>query len=342
MGEQLRGVLVGCGGISRTWLEAIVDLPDLELVGLVDLRRDAAEHRAAEFGFEDALISADLTETLEQTAPDLVFDCTVPEAHVHITLEALAHGCHVLGEKPMADTLENGKKMVAAAQAAAKNYAVMQNRRFNPAVRRLKAYLESGEIGPTTTVNSDFFIGAHFGGFRDRMEHVLLVDMAIHTFDIARMFVGADPVSVNCLEWNPAGSWYDHDASAIATFEMADGSVYSYRGSWCAEGLNTSWESEWRVVGANGSVKWDGADRFEAQVVEETGGFISKLREGQIPPFDDQDKVGGHAGLIRDFLRCVRTDRTPETVCTDNIKSLAMVFGAVESAERRQPVQIDL
>jgi predicted dehydrogenase len=266
----------------------------------------------------------------------------VPEAHVHVTLEALGHGCHVLGEKPMADTLGNGIQMVAAAQNARKTYAVMQNRRFSPAVRRLKAYLESGAVGPITTVNSDFFIGARFGGFRDHMQHVLLVDMAIHTFDVARLFVGTDPVSVNCLEWNPTGSWYDQDASAIATFEMADGSVYSYRGSWCAEGLNTSWESDWRIIGANGSVKWDGADRFEAQVVEETGGFYSKLREGQIPALDDQGKMGGHAGLIRDFLRCVRTGRTPETVCTDNIKSLAMVFGAVESAERRQPVQIEI
>ena len=80
--------------------------------------------------------------------------------------------------------------------------------------------MQSGAVGPLTTVNCDFYIGAHFGGFRDRMEHVLLLDMAIHTFDQARFIMGADPVSVYCNEWNPAGSWYDHDASAIAIFEM--------------------------------------------------------------------------------------------------------------------------
>ena len=61
---------------------------------------------------------------------------------------------------------------------------------------------------------ADFFIGAHFGGFRDEMAHVLLLDMAIHTFDQARKILGADPVSVYCHEFNPAGSWYAGASSA--------------------------------------------------------------------------------------------------------------------------------
>jgi hypothetical protein len=44
--------------------------------------------------------------------------------------------------------------------------------------------------------------------------------------------------------------------------------------------------------------------------------------------------------LIKEFVRCVQTGGTPETICTDNIKSLAMVFGAIESAESRMPVEI--
>lgn len=342
MGQHLSALLVGCGAISRNWFEAISSLTDFSLAGLVDLRIEAAEQRAAEFGYQDALITTDLTAALKKTNPDILFDCTVPEAHVHVTTEALRHGCHVLSEKPMADSLENGLQMVATAQETGKVYAVMQNRRFDASARRLKNYLSSGEIGKVTTVNSDFFIGAHFGGFRDRMEHVLLVDMAIHTFDIARFLTGADPVGVYCKEWNPDGSWYDHDASAIAIFEMSDGSVYSYHGSWCAEGLNTSWESEWRVLGEKGSAKWDGGDRFEAQVVAETGGFFSDLRDVEMPPFADADKTGRHGGLIRDFVRCIRSGETPETVCTDNINSLAMVFGAVESAERGERITIDL
>lgn len=342
MAEKIRAVLVGCGGMSRRWLEVAKGIPDLEMVGLVDIRVEAARKRAEEFGLQDAVISDDMKHTLEQTSPDVAFDCTVPEAHVHVTLEALRHGCHVLGEKPLADSMENARKAVAAAEEAGKIYAVIQNRRYDPRIRRLRSFLESGKIGPITTVDSDFYIGAHFGGFRDHMEHVLLLDMAIHTFDAARFITGADPVSVYCKEWNPSGSWYDYDASAVAVFEMTGGIVYTYRGSWCAEGLNTTWESDWRVIGQEGSVKWDGGDNFQAQVVAETGGFFSKWQDAKIPPHDPRGKAGGHEGLIREFVQCVQTGDIPETICTDNIKSLAMVFGAIESAKLGRPVEIKL
>ena len=121
---------------------------------------------------------------------------------------------------------------------------------------------------------------------------------------------------------------------------MTEGIVCTYRGSWCAEGLRTTWECDWRIVGTKGSVKWDGATGFQAQVVAETGGFMSKMQDLELPPFDDPAKIGGHGGVIRDFVRCIQTGATPETVGSDNIHSLAMVFGAIESAEAGQRVTL--
>jgi predicted dehydrogenase len=342
MKQDLVAVLVGCGGISHAWLRTLVDMPDVHLAALVDLDEDAARARAVEFNLTESRTSTDLTAVLDEVKPDIVFDCTVPPAHHTVTLEALRHGCHVLGEKPLADSLAHAREMVAAAQAADRLYAVMQNRRYDPNIRRLKAFLASGAIGRITTVNCDFYIGAHFGGFRDRMEHVLLLDMAIHTFDQARFIMGTDPTAVYCKEWNPPASWYDHDASAIAIFEMTDDVVYTYRGSWCAEGLNTTWESGWRIIGDQGSVAWDGGTGFQAQVVAERGGFFSKWEDLPVPEIEAPTKVGGHAGAIREFVGCVKTGCVPETVCTDNIKSLAMVFGAVESAESGVRVVIEV
>lgn len=65
-------------------------------------------------------------------------------------------------------------------------------------------------------IHADFFIGAHFVGFRERMEHPLLLDMAIHTFDQARFLLGsAKAETALCMAFNPASSWYDGCASAI-------------------------------------------------------------------------------------------------------------------------------
>lgn len=332
-------LLVGCGGISRAWLRSLPEVPDLKIVGLVDLDEGAARARAVEFALSDVAIGTDVTAMIETLRPDVVFDCTIPAAHPTVTLAALERGCHVLGEKPIAPSLGEARRMVVAAEAAGRTYAVIQNRRYDANIHRLRTFLRSGALGRITTVTSDFFLAARFGGFRDHMPHVLLLDMAIHTFDAARFLTGADPQAVYCREWNPDGSWYDRDAAAVALFELSDGIAYTYQGSWVAQGAETTWEASWRIVGTRGSVTWEGTTGFMAQVAEGRDGICSTYRDLSLPP-SDYDLPTGHAGVINDFIHCVRTGTIPQTVCTDNIKSLAMVFGAIESAERGVRVTI--
>jgi predicted dehydrogenase len=119
---------------------------------------------------------------------------------------------------------------------------------------------------------------------------------------------------------------------------MTGGTRYTYRGSSCAEGRHTSWEGEWRAVGPNGSATWDGQDTLLAEVVAERGGFHSTFepRSATVEP----DIPYGIAGSLRDFLRALETGATPMGECHDNIKSLAMVFGAIESATTGRRVAI--
>ncbi|MFN8475732.1 MAG: Gfo/Idh/MocA family oxidoreductase [Anaerolineae bacterium] len=346
MPGALRVVLAGCGRISQTWLRTVETLPDLEIVGLLDVLEANAQHRAAQFGLSDVLVGTDLDAVLDATEPDILFNCTSPEAHVDVSLTALRHGCHILSEKPLAVSLEGARRLTDEAVHSGKILAVTQNRRYHPMVRRLRALLQSGVLGPLTTVESGHYMGNHFGGFRESMRHPLLLDMAIHTFDAARCITMAEPVSVYCREWNPRGSWYAHGASAVAIFEMSDGVVYTYRGSWCSEGMNTSPDSTWRLIGEEGSATWDSFDsvaaekRIEVGGLERTGSLQSSVETVEVPPFRTEDKIEGHASLIREFVHCVQTGALPETVCTDNIKSLAMVLAAVESAETGRTVEV--
>ncbi|HRU04661.1 MAG TPA: Gfo/Idh/MocA family oxidoreductase [Candidatus Brocadiia bacterium] len=337
-GKKLRVLLAGCGGISRAWLRATAELRDVEVAALVDAREEAARQRQEEFGLKGAIVATDVKAGLERAQPDAVFDCTPPEAHATVDAEALRRGCHVLCEKPLAHSMEAARRTLAAAAKAGRVCAVMQNRRFSPMSQAMRRLAASGALGEITTLNADFYIGAHFGGFRDQMRHVLLLDMAIHTFDAARFMSGQDAVSVYCREWNPKGSWYAHGASAVAVFEMTNGVVFTYRGSWCGEGNCTPWDSQWRMIGSKGSATWDGAETIRAQVAKNKPGFAREMKDLAVKPV--KLKAAGHAGVIRDFVECLRKGRTPGTVCTDNIKSLAMVFGAIESAEKGRPVKI--
>ena len=343
-GRRFRAVLCGCGAMSKGWLTALAETPALsaavEVVGLVDLDEALARSRATEFGLTGATIGTNLDATLTATKPDLLFDVVIPAARHDVVATGLRHNCHVLSEKPMATSLQQARALVAAAAAAGKVHAVVQNRRFIEGVRRIRETIASGVLGELTSFHADFFIGAHFGGFREEMEHPLLLDMSIHTLDAARFMSGADPVAVYCHESNPRGSWYAHGAAANAIFEFSGDVVFTYRGSWVAEGGTTSWESAWRIIGTKGTLLWDGADRFDAHTVSGDSGFLRSLAEVPVPPAPLPSETHGHASVIAEFLDALRTGRTPETAGTDNIKSLAMVFAAIESARTRQRVLI--
>ncbi len=336
---MIRTVVAGCGRMSTRFLEAARDAGGIEIVGLVDLALPMAETRRAEFGLEHAATGTDLVHMLEATKPDAVFDIVVPDARHGVATMALRHGCHILTEKPMASGMADARDLVATAASAGRIHAVIQNRRYLAGVRRIARLLRAGTLGPVSAIYCDFFLGPHFGGFREEMKHVLLLDMAIHTFDVARLFAGSEASLVHCREWNPAHSWYAHGASAIATFEMRDGPLVSYRGSWAAEGLRTSWEAAWRIVCARGTLTWDGEEDICAERVVGPG-YFSQTEAVEIPPLHPQDRVGGHRGVIEDFRDAIRTGIAPETAGAENIKSLAMVFGAIESAETGQTISL--
>jgi predicted dehydrogenase len=331
---MVQAVLVGCGSMSKVWLEAARQIEGVTIAGLVDLDRSRAESRAKEFGLSEILIGDNLQAVLEKANPEVVFDVVVPAARHDIAIAAFNQGCHLLTEKPLADSREHAAAIISAARRANRRHAVVQNRRYLAEVRRIRRFLDSGAIGAPTSIHADFFVAPHFGGFREEMNHILLLDMAIHTFDAARYMVNGEPKSVLCQEWEPKNSWWQQGSSAMAMFDLGHGIVFTYRGSWCADGFRSSWESSWRIVGERGSLIWDGFDDFRAErTTKVREGLFDQIEPVVIPSLDPADRVGGHLGVMQDFVAAIEKGGEPETSGTDNIKSLAMVFGAIESAE---------
>ncbi len=331
-----RAVVVGAGGISGAWFPALAH-ERVRVCAVVDLNLTAAERRIRQFEL-DAEATTDLKAALGKHKPDFVVDLTVPEAHCSVTCAALEAGCHVIGEKPMAASMAEARRMVRASERTGKLYMVSQSRRWHPWHEVVRRMIAGRKAGPLTTADCDFYIGAHFGGFRDEMESPLILDMAIHHFDLARFMTAADPVAVYAHEFNPKGSWYRGDAAASCIFEMTDGVVFTYRGSWCAEGCHTSWNGDWRFIGEKGTLllEHDGPPR--GQVVAGDAGFHRPLRDLKV--LKPRLKYGDMHGALREMLRFLRDGRTPQTECHDNIKSLAMVFAAMESSRKGKRVPV--
>jgi predicted dehydrogenase len=337
--QRRRAVLVGAGGMGRNWARTLLACDAVELVGWVDIRPEVAADAAAALDLRTVHIAASLPEALRATRPDFVVDVSIPEGHHDITIEALDAGLPVLGEKPMADTLERAREMVSASERAGKLYMVSQNRRYNAGLAAFRALI-AAHLGPLGILNADFYLGPHFGGFREAMASPLLLDMAIHTFDAARYLSGTDPVAVYCEQFNPSWSWYAGGACATALFEMSGDLRFAYRGSWCAEGLQTAWDTEWRAVGPHGTACWDGQGAPEAEIVTAQDGFFSSVERRACAV--EQWQYAGIDASLREFLHALDTGVTPMGECHDNIKSLAMVFAAIESAGTGRRIGIEI
>ncbi|MBO9596332.1 MAG: Gfo/Idh/MocA family oxidoreductase [Cohnella sp.] len=343
MTSKHRVVVVGCGGMSNVWIDYAMQRPDAEIVALVDINLAFAEKMREKKGLNCGTFT-DLALAIEKTEANLVFDVTIPASHFQVASTAMRLGCDVFGEKPLAETLEECDEIVRIAEGTGRTHAVMQNRRYDPRIRALRRMIASDRIGQVGFIGADFFIGAHFGGFRDAMESPLLLDMAIHTFDQARLISGANPVSVYCHEFNPKGSWYSGNASAICIFEMSDGSVFNYRGSWCSEGAPTSWEAQWRIVGERGTAIWDGHGQPYAEALapgSQEGKFIRDYVRIDPEPEATEGAATGHNGCLDEMFLALEQGRPPETDCRDNRYSMAMVLGALESAKTGRKVMLE-
>ena len=324
-GSPLRVVVVGAGGMGRAWLRTVEESPVVELAGIVDLDLEAARAAAAWLGRPDLPVDAGTARLASNVGAQAVINVTVPAAHHPVTTEALAAGLPVLGEKPVASTVAQGLSLAAAAELHGQLFMVSQSRRYNRQLFEAKRL--SASLGAVGIVSAEFFKAPQFGGFRDAMDHPLLLDMAIHQFDMARFLLDADPVSVFCEEYNPSWSWYRGDAGATAVFEMSGGERFVFTGSWCSPGRETSWNASWRVSGESGTVLWDGDNEPVTSLAPDGG--------------SSEDPGQEIAGSLRDFVAAVRTGSIPMGRVHQNIMSLAMVEAAILSAATGSRVSLD-
>ena len=323
----LRVVVVGAGPMGRWWLRTVTESDEVELVGLVELDPDLAQ-RALTDAELDVPVVASVTALIEQgVTPDAVINVTVPRAHLPVNAEALQLGLPVLCEKPLSESLVECLQMAQVSEQTGQLLMVSQSRRYWPAVTALQSQIEL--IGPLELAFCEFAKAPRLDGFRVVMPQPLLVDMAIHHFDLSRKLLGADPVSVHAQSWNPSWSWFAGDACASATFTYDSGARFTYAGSWVSPGLETSWNGEWRLAGPTGSATWDGD---HAPIMQTDDGEVVTAELG-----DEPDQI---AGSLREFVHAVRTGTTPQGEVHSNITSIAMVLAAVRSAETGDPVVI--
>ena len=340
MSTVRRTVIVGTGEIARWWVRPLLARPDVELVGLVEVDPARATPLLETFALELPVHNT-VADAVSAERADLLVNLTPPSVHRPVCEEALALGCDVFVEKPLAESLADAEALVEAAARAGRTLVVMQNRRYLPAITTMRDLVADGAIGDVLHVCVDMFLW-HQGvrDFLKAMRSPLLEDMAIHPFDAVRTVTGLEPLDVVATEWTASTSLMPGNAAAVCTWRLEGGAVFSYRGSWLARGLATTYDGVWRIGGTHGSITWDGHETVELERWTDVALVDAKPEERRTirlePPVDF-----GHTAALDAMLDALARGEQPATAAADNVASLAMVAAARRSAREGRLVTVE-
>lgn len=179
--SSLRVGVVGLGVMGKNHARVLSELPGVTLVGVADpdqAQVDFVTSRLGCAGFAslEALLDAGI-DALTVAAPT--------QLHTAISLAAIARGVHVLVEKPIAHTVEEGRRIIEAAEKAGVTLMVGHVERFNPAVQSIRQAIAGDDILSIQITR--------VGPFPPRMSDIgVVIDLAVHDIDLIRWFTGSE------------------------------------------------------------------------------------------------------------------------------------------------------
>ena len=336
--SRLRAVHVGVGLWGRSWAELIARSPGYRLVGVAEA--STAGRAWAEQGLGVPAFR-DLGRAIRATGADVVVLASPPSTHRPLAELALAEGCHVISEKPLALDLADAAAIAAAAAVTGQKAMVAQNYRFRRQSRALRDLVRRGALGPLVgvriTCRRDLRT-AHITrrDWRGRMPHPYLLDMAIHHVDMLRMIAGREVTEVDARGWRAPDSPFRHDPTVAALLTLDDGTPVSYAGTWAEPLSETSWNGDWELVGAHGRATWSGGVDDALRGTVRFGPHGEPVQRLALPALPASDR----AGVLAELRRSLAAGEEPETSVADNLRSLGLILAIARSTEERRPVRV--
>ena len=190
-----RAAIVGWGDVAIIHYEAIQAIEGVDLVGIVDTDADRRAQAAGTIGVPTF---ATVDELVDAVAPDVVHVTTPHHQHITPTLEVMARGVHVIQEKPLAASIDDGQRLVDAMADAPVKVGICFQNRYNVSSQELRRLLDSGELGAihgayasvVWTRTADYYQAKPWRGSREESGGGLLINQAIHTLDLVQWFMG--------------------------------------------------------------------------------------------------------------------------------------------------------
>jgi len=338
-----RVAIVGCGNVALDdHAPAYLALPKLfRVVAAADPSLERRRIVAERLGLDAAARYENLEDVLGATDVDVVDVCTPPGLHRSIVETAVAHGCHILCEKPLATTPKDAEAIVSAVAAAGVTLGMVHNYLWFPEVIATRALLADHAIGELQVILIDSLGGddnPSAAGYRPRWRHEstagggVLMDL-VHLVYLAEALLGG-PIERVTATVDAVDPDAVVESLALCRFDAASGSAL----------VNVGWgvgPGGLRASGSNGWIEFryrDGA----------TGPYVpievaSLTQRGREPvPIELDDRRDTHRAALENFGRALLEGRTPVADARAGARAVSLTVAAYESAALGVTVPVPL
>jgi UDP-N-acetylglucosamine 3-dehydrogenase len=307
----LRVGVIGAGVMGSNHARVLAGLPEVQLVGVAD---PLSAHRARVTALTDCETFSTLDELIAEGV-DAVTVAAPTHLHHEIALACIERKVHLLVEKPIASTVEEGREIVTAAQRAGLTLMIGHVERFNPAVAAIKKAIADEDILSIAITR--------VGPFPPRMSNVgVVIDLAVHDIDLIRWFTESDIVEV---QPQLSSAVAEREDIALLQFRTASG-VLAH--------INTNWLTPFKArnvtVATRG--KYIMGDLLTRQVTECFGFKPDGSYSMRHLPVGHDEPL--RAELLA-FLQAVRSGTAPAVTGNEGVASLEIATQCLETSTHR-------
>jgi len=314
---------------AYSYINCVLKNPDAKLVGIYDEDKERGFNIAKNYGTTFYENYEDLLKNI-----DGVIICSSNKNHAPLTIKASENGVHVLCEKPLSISIEDGKKML---QSAEKNNIFLMTAfpvRFAPPASRVKEIIDNGTIGEIIGIRASNH-GKMPGGWfinKDEAGGGAIMDHTVHVVDLIRWYTGKEFQSVYAEIDTRIYPGLGIDDCGILLLTLENGSFVSLDPSWSRPKVFPTWgDVIMEIVGTKGVIS---LDVFSQNIVfyNDVGNRITYENWGSNMDY----------GLIEHFINSIKEKKYPMVTGYDGYKAMEVAIGAYLSYERKKVVNLPL
>nr|MDO8115655.1 Gfo/Idh/MocA family oxidoreductase [Candidatus Sigynarchaeota archaeon] len=341
--KQINVGIIGSGFIADHHALAYSQLPNVEIVAVSSLLDKQASDMMSKYKIKGKYFK-DYKDLLKLDL-DAVSICLPNYLHEQVTVDVLQSGAHALVEKPLARTVEEGKRMLDAETSARKKIFYCENNMYAPTFVKVKEVIDEGALGNIYMGRGkEQHSGPHSAWFykKNEAQGGALIDLGIHDIACLVWYLDCDVKEVFCqtrttIEDRGAFGKCEVEDNAVGILYFENGAQVVIEESWTAPG---GYDMRFELFGTKGHIKVAPTFSNLMSVYSETGyGYAvekASSTKGWTFPVPAEAWNFGYPQEVKHFIECIQQQEQPLTGGAYGLKILNIVETMYKSARSRK------